>query len=360
MKLFAIHPGASVSTADVYNGLVRALRRQEHEVIPFQLDTRIFQSGSWLHWCYKNTIKAGIKMEKPSPADVLYHACGDAVTRALHHECEWMVVVSAMYFPKFFLKIAKRAGIKIALVLTESPYDDEAQLELAPFADVIFTHERTSVPLFQSANPETYYMPHAYDPDIHRLRATNEDKIPAHDVVFVGTGFQERIDLLTAVDWTGTDFGLYGSWTLLGSRAKLRKYLRAREIENDVAASLYHRAKIGLNIHRTSKGFGRHTEKIETAESLNPRSYELAACGLFHFSDWRAELTEIFGDLVPTYRNHQELEELIAKYKDDPKARARIANELPAAVAGHTWDHRAEQLIRRISIVNQRSRLRAS
>ena len=361
MKLFAIHPGASTSTSDVYNGLVRALVRAEHKVIPFRLDTRIFQAGSWLKWCHKNAVKSGMDVDKPSQADVLYYACGDAVVRALHHECEWLVVVSGMYFPKFFFKIAKRAGLKIAMVMTESPYDDEAQLGIAALSDIVFTHERSSVPVLKHANPNTFYMAHAYDVDIHSLKSQVHEEVNSHDVLFVGTGFQERIDILNAIDWSGIDFGLYGSWTLVGGRSRLRKHIKANEIENELAASLYQKAKIGLNLYRTSKGFGRYTEKIKRAESANLRAYELAACGLFHISGWRPEVEEIFGDLVPTYEDPKQLEELIREYLDKPAERERIALQLPEAVKGHTWDERSGLLVERIlAFDNQRARLRVS
>ena len=133
-------------------------------------------------------------------------------------------------------------------------------------------------------------------------------------MVFVGTGFQERIEVLKDVDWDDIDFGLYGIWSLLGARSKLRRYIRAKEIENDVTASLYRKAKIGLNIYRTSKGFGRYTNKIEHAESANLRAYELAACGLFHVSTYRKEVEEIFGDLVPTFESSAELEAIVRDY----------------------------------------------
>lgn len=353
MKLFCIHPGASYSTADVYNGLVRALSKQGHEILRFNLDNRIYQSGAWLEWCWKQAKKAGLKKEKPNPGDVLYHACGDAILKALHHECEWIIVFSAMYFPKYIIKAMKRAGFKVGVVLTESPYDDVQQSEIVAVADIAWTHERTSVEYLRLANPNTHYLAHAFDEEIHDVFRAIDFDVPAHDVVFVGTGFQERIDLLSATDWGGINFGLYGSWTLLGARAKLRQRIKATEVDNKVTAALYKASKIGLNIYRTSKGFGRYAEKIERAESMSLRAYELAACGLFHFTDYRKEADEIFGGLVPVYRNATELRELIDIYLGNEDERKRISSLLPKAVEGHTWDVRARQLIEDIETLEE-------
>lgn len=354
MKLFCIHPGATFSTADVHNGIVRGLEKQGHEVLRYNLDGRIYQSGAWLQWCYRQAKKGGVQTDKPNPGDVLYHACGDAILKALHHECEWVIIFSAMYFPKYIIKAMKRAGLKVGIVLTESPYDDALQAEIISIADIAWTHERTSVDFLKLGNPNTKYLPHAFDAEIHDVFAKIYFEVPSHDVVFVGTGFQERIDLLSATDWNGIDFGLYGSWTLLGARSKLRRQLKGTEIENKATAALYRAAKIGLNIYRTSKGFGRYTEKVERAESISLRAYELAACGLFYLTDYRKEAEEVFGGLVPVYRNASELRELINMYLEDEDERNRIASLLPKAVEGHTWDARAAQVVEDIQELEKR------
>ena len=112
-------------------------------------------------------------------------------------------------------------------------------------------------------------------------------------MVFVGTGWRERIDLLSAVNWDGIDLGLYGEWGLLGSTARLRHFVRDKgAIANTRTAALYRRASIGLNLYRTSTLYGQKTPRIHGAESMNPRAYELAATQTFTLSDARAELSE--------------------------------------------------------------------
>ena len=58
--------------------------------------------------------------------------------------------------------------------------------------------------------PNTHYLPVGYDPAQHGPQMNGE--APAHDVVFVGTGFESRVALLSQVDWSGIDLGLYGAW----------------------------------------------------------------------------------------------------------------------------------------------------
>jgi hypothetical protein len=303
LKILAIQPGASHSTADVHNGLVSGLKELGHHVDVYQLDTRIARAGHWLNSCWEQAKKKNPDIVEPTTADVLFQACGDSVVKAMWKKPDWVIVVSAMYYPKLFLKMLKQAGLRVALLFTESPYDDEDQFALAAIVDVCWTNERTSVENISVCNPNTHYLPHAYDATRHTASSNGDGDVPSHDVVFVGTGFQERVDLFELADWTGVDLGLYGTWELVNSRSKLKQYVKGEEVSNDYAAALYREAKIGLNLYRMSKGFGTNTPRIGTAESMNPRAYELAACGCFHLSDYRAEVDEMFGESVPMFRN---------------------------------------------------------
>jgi spore maturation protein CgeB len=357
VRICVINPGASTSTIDVYNGLVAGLEANGHEVVKYNLDTRIARAGQFLHFIRNKAVKAGKNIPKPNIADILYQAGCDAIPRILHFNPDWTIVVSGMYYPKYFLKLLQNASLQVGLLLTESPYDDEEQEKLASHVTVVWTNERTSVERLRIANPNTFYMPHAYDPARHSPEQTEVDvSVPSHDVVFVGTCFQERIELLSSVDWTGIDLGLYGSWDELGSRSKLRKYVRGEETSNLLTAALYRKAKVGLNLYRQSKGFGRNAPRIESAESLNPRAYELAACGAFHISDYRAEVVEIFGgDLVPTFTDAESLERKVRHWIADDAGRELIAKKLPDAVKDNDWHSRARRVVTDLQRINSTS-----
>jgi spore maturation protein CgeB len=266
-----------------------------------------------------------------------------AVTWALRHLPDFTVICTGMYWHPDAYELMRRAGQRVGLLLTETPYAVHHEAQYAGLVDVVWTNERTAVPMLQDLNPRTYYLPHAFNAEVHT--ATGQDlDVPAHDVVFVGTGFQERIEWLEAVDWTGIDLGLYGAWTLLTPDSPLQKYVRGGVTDNAYTAALYRRAKVGINLFRQSVGYGQDAQRITTSESLNPRSYELAACGCFHVSDFRAEVAEVFGELVPTFREPTELEALLRRWLADDHGRQRIAEQLPQAVTDHTWSTRARQM----------------
>jgi spore maturation protein CgeB len=355
VKIIVAQPGASVATEDVFRGLWHGLEKQGHDLIKYRLDIRIERAATWLAHCWK---KAGKPDPRPNDADVLYQATEGILEKALRFEADFILVVSAMYFhPDFFVMFNRmkcqkcgNRNIGLGLVFTESPYDDEQQLRLAPFADICWVNERTSVDIFRKVNPNTFYLPHAYHPEKHKPKEP-EERVAAHDVVFVGTGFQERIDLLSAVDWEGIDLGLYGHWSLLPSRHRLRRYIKSTEIDNDTTAALYQRAKVGLNLYRQSMGFGRNVPRINHAESLNPRAYELAACGRFYLSEYRKESEEVFGSIVPTFKDAGELGPLIKSWLRSSEVRQRVSRKLPDVVREHNWEARAEQVSRDLAQV---------
>lgn len=367
MKLLAVHPGASFSTADVYNGLTAALKRRGHDVQEYRLDARIEEANEYLNWQEIRKRRALQRQGEPyDPPDgglmpkVIRHASMTLLEATLTVNPHCVVIFSAMYLHPETLVLLKRMGAPTVLILTESPYDDAKQANLTPFAGFTYTNERGSVRLMQRWWQQTNgrrgteridYLPHAYDPDVHRAEPSTDpdilqQNIPAHDVVFVGSGFIERQETLQAIDWgrMGVDLGIYGKWPYVGSRNHLRNYIKSGTVPNQTVAEFYRRAKLGINLYRQSVGTSRNATRVAGAESLNPRALELAAIGVPHISDYRPEVGEVFGDIVPTFKNPDELATLVRELLADQARRESIARQLPECVKGWTFDARAVQV----------------
>lgn len=344
MKVLLCHPGAVNSVHDVFVGYEAALRMAGVDVSVYSLDARIGIAESWLKTMWRRRGKR--PEEKPDWFDTLYWAGRDLRDMAEIRNVDWVLIISSMYLSPDALLSMRRAGIRTAVMFTESPYDDEQQARVAELVDVCWTNERTSVKALSKANPSTSYLRAAYDPTWHFPLAQVNTGVLSHDVVFVGSGFQERIDLLSEIDWSGIDLGLYGIWELLPSRHRLRKHVRGKIISNDQSAALYRQAKIGLNLYRTCHQFAKTTTHIERADSMNPRAYELAACGVFQISDRRAEVVETFAGAVPTFRTPEQLEELIRHYlSDHDERRGKLAATARRVIQPHTFAARAEQIL---------------
>lgn len=339
----------------MYQGLVPALKRLGVPVAEYPLNATLQLSHDYLRMLHRRQRRHGgpLAGTRPTSGDVLYHASAQALERALFFGCGWVLLMTGMYFSLRVVKMLRRAGLKVAVLLSESPYDTSSEFAYAAEADLCWTTERTALSALRLACPRTQYLPHAYDPQKHHPpepgEADDDGAVAAHDVVFVGSGFQERIDLLSAVDWTGVDFGLYGAWRGVGPRHPLRKHLRGQEIDNAVAAALYRKAKVGLNLFRTSVGHaGRRAARMPGAESLNPRLLELAACGSFTVSEWRREVGDVFGGAVPVFRDAEGLQALLRFWLRPEQAarRAERRRALPGRVSGRTFDDMARTVVR--------------
>jgi spore maturation protein CgeB len=347
MRVLMWWPGTQVALSDVASGLTYGLEQNGVQVLHYRTDAHMEAAGGYLMGQWKRRVKKDPGLVKPNDADILYLANQAILTQALRYQPDWIVLISGLYQHPDFAVFLRRAGFRIALICTESPYDLGPELNLARFADIVFTNERSVTRAFRTVNDHVVYLPHAWHPGVHGVMEQGQlEDVPSHDVVYVGTGFWERVALLSAIDWTGIDFGLYGTWNLIPSRHHLRQHIRGGEVLNQRTAALYNRAKVGLNLHRTSMKYAREqTALVRRAESLNPRCYELAACRLFFTTDARAEVREIFGETLPTFDSPAGAEAVIRRALAEPAWRQDVAEACWAAVQPHTWTARAEAVL---------------
>jgi hypothetical protein len=345
LRVILIGPGASWSTADVEAGLRYGLQHHGVHVVPYRLDQRIEMAHKWLHVMWRKKSKADPALPKPHRGDVIYQAGVGALEMALRHQVDVVLAVSSMFLHPDVVVMMKRAGLRVTVLFTESPYDHEREIEMAKRVDGCWTNERSVLADFQAVNPNSGYLPHGWHPERHRLDAPMDTDVPSHDVVFVGSAFPERVKWFNAIDWSGIDLGLYGLWSGCGLKKQVKACVKADTIGNELASMLYRRAKVGLNLYRVSKGFGTYTPMSHRAESLSPRAYELAACGAFHISEHRDEVRETFGDLVPTFQTPIEAAALLRLWLADESGRAAAAAQLPARVAEASWINRAKTVI---------------
>jgi hypothetical protein len=108
-------------------------------------------------------------------------------------------------------------------------------------------------------------------------------------------------------------------------------------ISNAVVHQWYGSCKILLNDHWDSmreNGF------------LSNRLFDGSAAGAFIITDPVRGLSSVFGDAIETVESADELEEKVSFYLNNEPARHRKIEEAREIVlSGHTFDHRAEQII---------------
>lgn len=348
MKILLVHPGALVSTADVYNGLYKALKADGHELVTYRTDSYLITSGHYLDIAVEHAKNKGMEVPTPTQADVFYHASVQILERALRFLPDMVLIVSGTHIHPDAVVMLRRAGIKVAAILTESPYQDEGQKKLIKYLNWAYVTELYSVNELKSflPNGEVYYLPHAYDPEVHYpIVHITEPPQYTHDVVFVGSGFEDRVSLLEGVNWEGINLGIYGYWETVEPSSPIFKYIKGGSMDNAEANNLYRHSKIGLNIYRKNEYYDDKKRVEFNAYSMNPRVLELAASGVFILSDERPEQHNVFNSAIPSFDTSAELEQLVRYYLRCNDDRVAIAERLPALVQGRTFQAMAQRIV---------------
>ncbi len=337
MRVYVVSPGATMSTIDVHNGLCAGLRAHGIDVYEGRIETI-------LNW-YEAALDAGVKTgafnfealntgifnkQRMSSAHITQHI--------LDVWPDLVLVTSGHNYHLQDVRLLRRIGFKVACLLTEAPYFLDLELMMAAAYGTVFTNERTSLPRFRAVTPHAYYLPHAYNPTIHEPGEADSEK--RCDAFFVGSWFEERRALLEGADWTGLNF-VWKGHDLSGAAQDV--------VPNTEAAAWYRSARISLNMHRTttSNGSGQHIKAGE-AESLNPRAYEIPACGGFQLmDDSRAEAREVFGESLATYRagDADDLSRQVRYWLTHDTYREEWAGAQREAVTPHSWVNRAQQVL---------------
>ena len=354
MKILAVSPVPAYATRDVWTGQVQGLKANGVEALPLDY------SKVWdMFTDFKEFMEVTGRAEYGSTNAALL--AGDRIVMAaIINEVDLVHFVAPMHVAPVAIQVLKQyAGIKTSAYFTECPYDDEHTMKMAEIFDYCFVCDETSVAPFRARNPNTYYVGHAYNPEVHVKNGKEECDT---DVRFIGTNFPSRVTFLEQVDWEGIDLRLHGIMRL--GRSPLAQFVKDGPVAvpNKDAIKLYRKARINLQLHRKD-GFdprkakqGKRSRKggligatpIDnfTAHSLGPRSYELAAIGAFQVSDvGREELDEVFDGCVPTYETPDDLSVLLRRYLDDPVLREEAAEKQYQAVQPYTFESRMRVLL---------------
>jgi len=338
VRFLVAHPGPHFSVADVHAGWVEALTAAGQHVREFPLDaTLTFYSEVLLPVeGEEGKFKKALTSEKAieMAVDRLYAS----ILKIRPHV---LLVISAFFTPPELLEIARAAGVRVVLVHTESPYEDDRQLALAAHADLNIVNDPTNLEAFQELAP-TDYFPHAYRPSIHRPGPADPKLVC--DFGFVGTGFPSRVAFFESMNLDGLDVALAGNWKLLDEGSPLLKFV-ANDLEecldNTDAARLYRSARVGLNLYRREA----QAEHLVIGWACGPREIEMAACGLPFVRDPRPESDGLF-PFLPTFATPAEASEQVRWLLDHDGSRQAAADKARAAVADRTFDAHAARLLR--------------
>jgi spore maturation protein CgeB len=344
-KVLVVHPGPHFSVADVHNGLLKGLRQcgvnaQEynlHDRLNFYAEAHIERNGEMVRaFGEEQAIKLAVKGLEAT----LYEWWPDVV-----------VVVSGFFIPPELWAVFARRPHHVVLWCTESPYEDDRQMQPARYADTVILNDPLNLDAFRAENQRTFYLPHSYDPDLHYPSDGARD-VPFG---FVGTGFQSRIEFFEQVDWGGIRPVFGGNWAQVEDGSPLLQFLmhedRAECVDNADTAAFYRRCRLSANLYRVEHSDGGRPDGV----AMGPREVELAACGTFFLRNPRPEGDDLF-PMLPTFTEPGEFGDLLRWWSAHDAARDDAAARMLAAVQGRTFHATASRLLALVDGVSKSPR----
>lgn len=212
---------------------------------------------------------------------------------------------------------------------------------LAPHYDYFFAMQKGEFldDLARAGAPYSAHLPQAADPAVHHPAPLTQEEMKKYGspLSFMGAGYPNRrkffaglLDLPLSI-W-GTEWDLS---TPLGQRVKNAN----RRMTPEEYVKVFLASGINLNLHSSLSHPGIDPMK----DFVNPRTFEIAACGAFQITDHRDELGEMFkiGEEIEVFQTVEELRDKIAYYLPRPDERGKIAKAgMRRALKEHTFVHR--------------------
>jgi spore maturation protein CgeB len=187
-----------------------------------------------------------------------------------------------------------------------------------------------------------HYLPMACDPRLHQPVTLTEDEARfASAVSFAGAPYLNRRHILGAV----ADLGLR-LWGEGWERTPLAALVgRVGRFDLQQMLKVFSGSAVNLNVHSADHVTGLDPDP----DYVNPRTFELAACGAFQLVDHRDPLGPLFTeDEMVTFRTVREMRQLTEHYLAHPEERQAIASSARArATAEHTYDHRVAEIFKK-------------
>lgn len=334
MKIFLINPGHTMATLDVACGLRHGFEALGHQVEVYFLEGR----ADW----FAMLLQAESRISKENLSDAAFAMAGEEIpARILRCEPDLVVAVhGGLLGQRAWEALAKlRAQVPIHLVMTECPYEDEYFSAYREWPTRIWANDR-----FTANAWGVGYLPAAYDPVQHHPPEAPIGGCP--DVLFVGTGWKERCAFLAQVDWSGMYVQIVGPLNTWGAArgTALEAFLEGGSVPGSALWPYYAGSGAVINLHRQSRGLV-DGAKAADGWSLNPRAFQVPACGGLLVSDWRPEFDEVFRGALPTFETPQELSKLLRFYLDNPEARQEAIERSMEAVRPHSYTARAATIL---------------
>jgi glycosyltransferase involved in cell wall biosynthesis len=191
------------------------------------------------------------------------------------------------------------------------------------------------------------YLPHAYDPDVHRPRipeARDRDQY-ACDVSFIGSWCRTKAEILEAFVVQRPDIKLkiWGDrWQNLAMTSRLRPFTAFRAVFGPAYAMANSCSKICLALLQERMG------RASSGDQITSRTFHIPACGGLLLHQRNRDLLNIFTE-DENCVCFEDVDELVAKVDallaDDERRKSIAQRGRELVESAHSWDHRARTIL---------------
>jgi len=331
MKILVVSDATNFALTDVYNGYINALEQLKipYESHPYHHFRGICSDATCFHRIHS------LVLTKPK-------------------EFTHIMFIGGLNVPDYIFDSLYH--IKSIVIATEDPHSFDPMKHKLQKISYYFSNERSIGESKKFKN--TYYCPTAGDTqECGRIPRDFLDEKYKSDILFLGAIYPNRRKLLESiipfVEEKNLSLKICGHVHYMPKNSPLWKYVfDARTIPHLETVKYYNGAKIVLNMlrdttwnPRTKSGKNPHNRSKFTADSLNPRAYEVPLCQSFMLlEDNRIEAKEVFTDTeVGFFSNEESLIERLQYFmfgKGKPKINDMIIKAYNKVSTKHTYLHR--------------------
>jgi len=339
VRALVVNPGPNFSVADVARGWARGLADLGVDVRTFELDKLLD------YFAYAYSDRNGEIVKAHTETEAIQLAAGQIKAACYDWWPDLVIVVSGFFMYPQLIDIMRDRHRHVVLLCTESPYEDEAQLQKAAWYDGVVLNDPTNLDAFaEVCDGPALYAPHAYDPAVHYRAPAKRHA----DVSWIGTCYPSRARFLEQVDWSGLDVSFGGNFK--DAPESLLRFVGHEPeecVDNDVTAEVYRGSLASFNIYRAETN-GQLSDSAD-GWAMGPREVEMARCGLWFARQSRPESDEVF-PMLPTFSDPQELGDQLRWAIANPEARMMAVERAFAAVEDRTFPNNASALLQALGL----------
>ena len=270
-----------------------------------------------------------------------------ALAKAMEFKPDLVFGVAQSPFTQDSLADFKRLNIPVAFWFVEDYQVLPYWQTYAPLYDYFFTIQRGGEfeQLLNQKGVNHHYLPMAADPEKHKPVSLSEPEIEefGSDISFMGAGYPNRRVFLQTL--LNDDFKLWGTEWDMNSPLAGKLQRSGGRISVDDYVKIFNASKININLHSWMEP-GIFNPR---GDFVNPRTFEIAACGGFQLCDPRIELPNLFeiGKEIITFDSAEDFNRKKDYYLKNPEERGKIAEAgRQRVLRDHSYLHRMRDVLK--------------